>query len=82
MRWQKIKEVFKGQWVELANFEWDWDSAVPTTAQVVHHAQDREELLQMIEESGAAQDGVILYVGDTQPMIEHDRLVWTNTASA
>jgi len=76
MRWQKIKEIFNGQWVELANFEWDWDHAFPKTAQVTHHAQDRDELLAMIEETGKAPDGVILYVGTSQPIIEHDKSAW------
>lgn len=64
MSWNKIKQLFDGEWVELVEFDWEWSSPFPRTARVRQHAPDRAELLELIGDSDAARkNSIILYVG-------------------
>ncbi|MCB0339728.1 MAG: hypothetical protein KDD53_08990, partial [Bdellovibrionales bacterium] len=63
LSWSRIKSLYRGQWVELIDFEWDWESHYPAWACVRHHHYDRNELLRLIEQSPAKKETVLLYLG-------------------
>ena len=70
--WSQIKKEFRGQWVELTDFEWDWSSSHPSWARVRNHASDRNELIALIEFAGKKSDAVILFVGQGHSFVTHD----------
>ena len=70
--WSQIKKEFSGQWVELTDFEWDWNSSHPSQARVRNHASDRNELIALIEFAGKKEGAVILYVGQGHSFVSHD----------
>jgi hypothetical protein len=71
--WSQIKKEFSGKWVELTDFEWDWNSAHPSWARVRNHASDRSELIALIEFTGKKDGAVILYVGQGHnTFVSHD----------
>ena len=63
MSWDSIRENYKGQWVELVAYEWDWNKAFPKWATVRNHSRDRFDLISKIENSEQAQGTVVLFVG-------------------
>lgn len=81
LSWNIVKEHFRDQWIELADYRWDWEAPYPAWVVVKNHAADREELLSMATaRSGSAlsvdrtdsvaeaieeSDRVILFVGAT-----------------
>jgi hypothetical protein len=74
--WQIVKEHFQDQWIELADYRWDWEAPYPTWVVVGDHAEDRGKLLSMISQRGqqtfevdsqsnSENQRVILFVGAT-----------------
>lgn len=68
--WGKIREAFAGQWVELVDVDWDWRSPHPRRARVRNFADDRPALIEGVRASHAIADGVVLYIGNTDVLIE------------
>ena len=72
LSWKRLRNEYRGQWVELVAFDWDWASALPTWGTVRHHAEDRKKLMSAIERSGSVRDAVILYVGYPESTLRID----------
>ena len=72
LTWSQIKELFEGQWVELVDFEWDWNRAYPKHARVRNFASDRSVLISKINNSPLQADSVVLYTDATEFMVRHD----------
>jgi|GEM_PF-2956550 len=47
LSWNIVKEHFRDQWIELADYRWDWEAPYPAWVVVKNHAADRAELLSM-----------------------------------
>lgn len=75
MSWNRIKELFDGEWVELVDLDWEWTSSFPRLARVRNHASDRAELMSLIGHQGSIQGSVILYVGSSASVISLDSSV-------
>ncbi len=60
--WSNIRTQFRGKWVELVDFDWDWDKNRPIAAAVRHHAADREGLKSLITKHGAVEDSVVMFM--------------------
>ena len=73
MSWNTLKETFEGEWVELVEFEWDWNRAYPLWARVRNCASDRQELIKKVHASGEVADAVIFYIGTTGSVVSLDR---------
>jgi hypothetical protein len=71
MRWLKIKEVFKGQWVELVDVEWKAHEPYPQSGTVRNHAPDRNELLEAVSKDRGSPESVILFVGAAEAFVDH-----------
>ncbi len=76
LSWHIVKEHFQDQWIELADYRWDWEAPYPTWVVVGDHADDRGKLLSMISrrnqqtlevdrDSKSENQPVILFVGAT-----------------
>jgi hypothetical protein len=71
--WNTVKEYFNDQWVELTDYEWDWNSPVPEWAIVGNHAANRSELISRLNganegSESSVQKSIILYVGASHPL--------------
>jgi hypothetical protein len=75
MSWNRIKELFEGEWVELIDFDWEWTSSFPRLARVRNHASDRAELMSLIEAQGSIENAVVLYVGAAASVVNRDSSV-------
>lgn len=75
MSWNRIKELFEGEWVELVDLDWEWSSSFPRLARVRNHASDRAELMSVIGEAGAVEGSVILYIGAAASIVNRDSSV-------
>lgn len=73
--WTQLRDLFAGEWVELVDFRWEWNSPTPAWAVIRHHASDRKALLKKIAESGEREDALILYLGATNPLVQHQDAV-------
>jgi hypothetical protein len=75
LSWNIVKEHFRDQWIELADYRWDWEAPYPAWVVVKNHAADREELLSM----ATAQSGSALSVDRTNSVAdaieESDRVI-------
>ena len=67
LTWNQIKENFAGLWVELVDFEWQWESGFPKHAKVQNFAGSRRELLDKV----SSEDSVILFVGAAESLVQH-----------
>lgn len=67
--WSNIRNQFRGQWVELVDFDWDWDKHRPTTAAVRHHAADRGSLRSLINQTGSIENSVVMYMGAVDTVV-------------
>jgi len=54
LSWNIVKEHFRDQWIELADYRWDWEAPYPAWVVVKNHAADREELLSMGSDKSSA----------------------------
>lgn len=70
MSWNQIKDLFANQWVELIDFEWDWDRTSPRWARIRHFSPDRQSLIEKIDSSGKIDDSVVLFIGAADSMIQ------------
>ena len=61
--WKELREIYLGQWVELVDFDWDWNTPHPTVAKVRNSSSDRTELVELIARTGSLDDSVILFIG-------------------
>ena len=75
MSWNRIKELFEGEWVELVDFDWEWTSSFPRLARVRNHASDRAELMSLIDVQGSLENSVVLYVGAAASVVSRDSTV-------
>lgn len=48
LSWSIVKEHFSDQWIELADYRWDWEAPHPAWVVVGGHAAERAELLLLI----------------------------------
>lgn len=68
--WTQIRELFEGEWVELAEFDWGWNRNSPRWAKVRNHAQTRADLLRKIAASEPCPDALVMYVDSAQSFIQ------------
>lgn len=66
LSWNIVKEHFRDQWIELADYRWDWEAPYPAWVVVKNHAADREELLSM----GSAESGPALSIDRAESTAE------------
>jgi len=69
LSWKSIRDKFPGQWVELVDFDWDWDKRYPTQASVRHHAIDREALKSLIRKNGPVEGSAVVYLGAVKSLV-------------
>lgn len=69
LSWERIKEAFEGQWVELVRCDWDWDDAHPSWGVIRHHHDDRRGLLELIQASGSVEGSIIIHVSVVHPVL-------------
>ncbi|MCO6430677.1 MAG: hypothetical protein J5J00_07425 [Deltaproteobacteria bacterium] len=69
LSWNQIREWYHGQWVELVDYEWEWDQKTPTRARVRNYSSDRRELLERSKRSDSPEGAVILFVGSPNSFI-------------
>jgi hypothetical protein len=72
MSWNRIKELFAGEWVELVDFDWEWSSSFPRAARIRNHASDRSELMSLVEAQGRGTNSVILFVGAASSFVNRE----------
>jgi len=70
--WSQIKELFDGLWVELVDYEWDWNKAYPKLARVRNFADDRNTLLSRISISESIEDSLVILIGGANCVVEQD----------
>lgn len=68
LSWNQVKKLYEGQWVELVDFEWDWNNAYPRWACVGLSADSREELLSL----STNDESLILFIGAAECMVRQD----------
>ena len=68
LSWEKIRENYSGQWVELVDCEWEWHEASPRQARVSASSDDRSSLLSEIRLRGSQEDSIIIHIGTTQSL--------------
>lgn len=61
--WAEINEKYKGQWVELVAYEWNWSQSSPSFAKVRHASSDRASLMAKVQNSVSVEDSLVLYIG-------------------
>lgn len=54
LSWSIVKEHFSDQWIELADYRWDWEAPHPAWVVVGSHAAERSELLSLIADRSVA----------------------------
>lgn len=69
--WDQITRRFQGEWIELVEFDWDWNSPFPKWARVRHHSTNKRELQELIHGSSAVEDAVTLFVGPLNLVVDH-----------
>lgn len=69
LSWDQIKNFFEGHWVELTDFEWEWEKAHPSKALVRHCSTDRNELMSLIKRDGESENSVVLFIGSAQSAV-------------
>lgn len=69
--WIDLKTKFGDQWVEMIDFEWDWDKSFPAWAVIRHHSSDRDNLNRLIEVSGEIEGAVVIHLGATQSVVTY-----------
>lgn len=67
LSWNRIRELFNGQWVELTDCEWEWSSPFPRWAKVGQCAESREELIRQVHNP----DSLVLFIGATEALVKH-----------
>lgn len=55
LSWSIVKEHFSDQWIELADYRWDWEAPHPAWVVVRRHASERSQLLSLISDHSLAQ---------------------------
>ena len=75
LSWNDINEKYKGQWVELVAYEWNWNHSSPSFAKVRHASSDRASLMAKVQNSPAVEDSLVLYIGTISRVIHaEDRI--------
>lgn len=69
LSWSAIRSAYAGQWVELTDSLWRWNSPYPKLARVRHHATNRNQLLELIKGDSPLEDSIILHVSMPYPMV-------------
>ncbi len=67
--WNRIREAFDGEWVELVRYSWKPENLHPDAGIVRNHSPNRRELLKMIARSGRVDGAVVLFVGPSFPAV-------------
>lgn len=62
LSWNTIRSTYAGQWVELTDTVWSWNSPYPRIANVRHHDLDRSRLLAKIKSDVPLSNSIILHV--------------------
>lgn len=67
LSWNQIKAIYRGEWVELTELDWEWDSPFPKRAVVRHHFADRADLMAAVRRDNrcATEQSTILFLGFT-----------------
>ena len=69
LSWYQISQSYSGHWVELVDFEWDWDSAYPTKAKIRHASSDRASLMSKIKSDVEQENSVVIFVENTHSLV-------------
>lgn len=69
LSWNQISQNYKGHWVELVDFEWDWNSAYPSRARIRNASSDRNLLMSKIRSQGEIENSVVIFVGTVRSVI-------------
>ncbi len=70
--WSRIRTMYRHQWVELVDAEWEWGSPYPEAARVRHSSSDRSELIAQISRSGKVPGSLVLYVGAVESVVSRE----------
>ena len=63
LTWEELHNSFRGEWVELIDYEWEWDKKFPIWVIVRHHSTDRDLLNDMIASGDEIDDAIVIYLG-------------------
>lgn len=63
LSWEQIAQQYKGQWVELVDYEWQDGEPYPTAGAVRVHDADRKQFYRQANQNRPL-DSAILFVGD------------------
>ena len=75
--WSGIIAKYDGQWVELIDYDWDWDSPFPRWARVRNHSFSRFELSKMVNRSEKVPNSITLFLGAVESAID-----WSDAVGA
>ncbi len=70
MSWSQILAKFDGEWVELIEYDWNWESPYPRWAKVRNHSPSRAQLSELLAASGPVTDSITLYLGAVESLVD------------
>ena len=62
LTWEQIEERYKGEWVELVDYEWDETEPDPRSGVVRTHSSNRKEFDHLIRQN-PPDDSALVFVG-------------------
>ena len=76
LSWSDIVAKYNGQWVELVDYDWAWNTSYPRWARVRNHSFSRLELVRAISGSEKVTDSITLFLGAVGSTVD-----WTEAAA-
>ena len=64
LTWDEIKELYRDEWVELVDFEWDMAEPYPKCGIVRFHNNDKKELKRILQGSDRPKEAALVFTGD------------------
>ena len=62
LTWAEINELYRDEWVELIDYEWDETEPDPKSGRVRVHSKDRKEFEKLIRQD-SPEDSALVFVG-------------------
>ena len=62
LTWQEIEERYRGEWVELIDYEWDLAEINPLAGVVRVHSKNRKEFDKLLLQD-RPKDSAVIYIG-------------------
>ena len=67
--WKVVQDLYRGEWVELTDYRWEWDELHPRWVCIRHHSNSRQALIHKVkslshESSSDKEPLIVLVVSD------------------